>query len=241
MDREGEDIMSITTVIRYQIRPDKLIVWENALTEIATRAEEESDPLSYTCLQVQGGPLGRFYITLDDDSLADAAARQPAPALIARLFEEGEARRIVQETSSAIEAAESIILRDRPELSYSADQESRPLQAAWVTTMVVAPGHRDACEELLRKVAEAIPKTDDVRRFTAYQPMIGDMREMIAVRPVYELAELDQVVPVEELLNQAFGSAEGGLIFRAAMEGVEQLTSELLLMRRDLSRISQSS
>lgn len=233
--------MSITTVVRYQIRPDKLVAWQSALAEIATRAEEKSDPLEYLCLQVQGGPLGAFYVSLAGESMAEAAAREPAPALIARLFDAADAERVLATTTAAIESAESVMLQDRPDLSYPADQESRTMLAGVATTLVVSPGHRDTCEELLRKVAEAIPKIDDVRRFTAYQPLIGNLREFVAFRPIYDLTELDQALPVEQLLNQAFGPAEGGLIFRGAMEGIESLQSELLTPRWDLSRTGGAS
>ena len=37
------------------------------------------------------------------------------------------------------------------------------------------PGHADALEELVRKVAEAIPKVDDPARISTWQSYFGDM------------------------------------------------------------------
>jgi hypothetical protein len=228
--------MAINTVVRYRIRPDRIPVWESALADITKRANEANDAVHYFCAQIQGGELGGYDIVLPGETVAEAASRDPAPALIARLFDSEEAARIMADTSGSILGAESSILRDRPELAYPEDEGRSDLLAAVVTTAIVRPGHREAVEELFRKVAEAIPKTGDARRFSAWQPLIGDMRALYAVRPVHEWSDLDEVGTVDGLLDQAFGAAEGGLIFRAAGEGLESLTSELLLLRPDLSR-----
>ncbi|MBW2695404.1 MAG: hypothetical protein JRE70_02955 [Deltaproteobacteria bacterium] len=229
--------MAINTVVRYRVRPDRIPVWESALGDIAKRAQEESEPIRYFCAQVQGGELGCYDIVLPGESVAEAASRDPAPALIARLFDSKEAMRIMADTSGSILGAESSILRDRPELAYPDDEGRSDLLAAVVTTAIVRPGHREPVEELFRKVAEAIPKTGESRRFTAWQPLIGDLRALYAVRPVRAWSELNEVGPLDDLLNQAFGAAEGGLIFRAAGEGLESLTSELVVLRPELSRL----
>jgi hypothetical protein len=206
------------------------------LAAIAKRADEKNDPTLYGCWQVHGGEQGVYDIVLPSESFSEAASREPAPALIHRLFGDQDGPRIMEQTSGAIESAESMILRDRPELSYPSDHDPSHMIAAVVTQLEMRPGHREACEELVRKVAEAIPKTDDIRRFTAMQPLIGDMRRLYAVRSIFDWKELDTATPIEQLLNQAFGIAEGGLVFRAAGEGLESLTSELLVRRQDLSR-----
>lgn len=227
--------MSILSVVRYQLRPEKSAVWEGAVAKIAKRAGEKKDRLHWGCAQVAGGELGAFQIVIPAESFAEAAGRETPAALIGRLFDAKEAERLVADSSSAITGLSSAILRERPELGYASEETRRQPVAAVVTRMIVRPGHRDACEELLRKIAEAIPKTDDIRRFRVYQPLVGDLRLLAAVRPIFALAELDEATSVEELLHQAFGMAEGGLVFRAGLEGAEALTSELLLMRPDLS------
>jgi hypothetical protein len=231
--------MSINTVVRYRIRPDRIPAWENALADIAKRAHEESDPIRYLCAQVQGGELSSYDIVLPGETVSEAATREPAPALIARLFNSKEAARVMADTSGSILSAQSTILRDRPELGYPDEAGGGEMAAAVVTTAVVRPGHQEAVEELFRKVAEAIPKTGDVRRFSTWQPLIGDMRALHAVRPVRAFADLDQIGPIDELLVQAFGPAEGGLVYRAAGEGLESLTSQLMVLRADLSRVPE--
>ena len=47
---------------------------------------------------------------------------------------------------------------ERPDLSYPAEFEQRAFPAALVTLVRAQPGKQEACEELIRKVAEAIPK-----------------------------------------------------------------------------------
>jgi hypothetical protein len=227
--------MSIVSVLRCQIRPKKLARWEARVGQIAERARERSEPLRWRCAQVVAGELGSFQITVSAGSVAEAAARETPQALVGRLFDADEAESILKDARSAIGSVTSAILSDRPDLSHPGETETEQPVAAIVTRMVVRPGYRDACEELLRKLAEAIAKTDDARRFEVYQPLIGDLRLLAAVRPVFDLAELDRTTSVEELINQAFGIGEGGLVFRAGLEGSESLTSELLLMRPDLS------
>jgi hypothetical protein len=228
--------MSILTVARYHIKPDKIMDFENGLLEVTNRANEAEDPLFWTTAQVVGGPMGAYDLVLPRETMAEAGSAETAPVLVARLFDASRAQEILATLGSAIASVESSIIHDRPELSYPSEREPGQMLAAVVTQAIMRPGHRDAAEELMRKVAEAIPKTGDVRRFTCYQPLIGNLRELAAVRPVYEWSQLDEATPVDELLNQAFGAGEGGLVFRQGMEAFESLQSELARVRRDLSR-----
>jgi hypothetical protein len=228
--------MSITTVARYQIKPDKTLDFESGLLEISNRANEANDPLIWTTAQIVGGELGAYDIVVPHESLSEASSADNPQVLVGRLFDADRAQSLMTTISASIESVNLSIVRDRPELSYPSEAGPGEMIAAVITQAITRPGHRLAAEELMRKVAEAIPKTDDIRRFTCYQPLIGNLRELAAVRPVYDWAELDQATPVEELLNQAFGTSEGGLIFRQGMEAFESLESELARVRRDLSR-----
>ncbi len=42
------------------------------------------------------------------------------------------------------------------------------------------------------------------------------------------------------LLTQAFGSAEGGLIFRGGIEAIEEARREIVVLREDLSNIESA-
>ena len=49
------------------------------------------------------------------------------------------------------------------------------------------------------------------------------------------LGELDNQLPPQELLNQAFGPAEGGLIYRAGLDAIDSIERSILLYREELS------
>jgi hypothetical protein len=170
--------------------------------------------------------------------VAEAAGRDDVPTLLLRLYGEKKGAERLAEASECIAAAESMILRDRPDLSYPADEGTLPT-ALVVTRITVLPGQQDACEELIRKIAEAVPKTDDPRRFTTWQALVGDLRTLGSVRSVAELEELDAALPPAELLEQAFGPAEGGLIYRAGLEAIEDIRAELCVPRPELSHLPQ--
>ncbi len=102
------------------------------------------------------------------------------------------------------------------------------------------PGRREAVEEILRKIAEPIPKVDEPIRITTYQTVIGDALQYWTVRPLDELGDLDEQLTVSDLLEKAFGPAEGGLIFRSGLEAVEQLERSITIYRDELSKVPQS-
>lgn len=68
-----------------------------------------------------------------------------------------------------------------------------------------------------------------------YQTVIGDLSEYLTVRPLNEIGEMDSQRPAQELLNQAFGPAEGGLIYRAGLDAIESVERSILLTRAELS------
>jgi hypothetical protein len=217
---------------------DKQAEWLEQMAETAARAREQDEAIRWNTSQVAGGELGCFYVGLQSESLAEAAGRDDVPALLGRLFGEEKGAKRLAHAAACLASAETMMLRDRPDLSYPAEEGAVPA-ALVVTRITVRPGQQDACEELLRKIAEAVPKTGDPRRFTTWQPLIGDLRTVGSVRSVGHLDELDQVLPPPELLEQAFGPAEGGLIYRAGLEAIEDIRAELCLPRPELSNPPQ--
>ena len=65
--------------------------------------------------------------------------------------------------------------------------------------------------------------------------MVGVLSEYWTVRPLDDLGELDEQLPTAELLNQAFGVAEGGLIYRTGLEAIEEVKRQIVVYRQDLS------
>ena len=59
------------------------------------------------------------------------------------------------------------------------------------------------------------------------------------MRSIFDLAQLDQVLPLPQLLNEAFGAAEGGVIYRRGMEAIEEMRTRLLRVRPELSRCQE--
>ena len=226
--------MPILTVTRYEVRPDAIAAWEEDVQRLSERAREKEDATRWRTSQVAAGRLGAYYVALQSDTVEEAAGRDPAPILFQRLFGEKEGAKMAARAAGCLTQAETQVLRDRPDLSYP-PEEGREAIAFVITRMTVRGGRQDAAEELIRKVAEAVPKAGEDRRFTVLQPLLGDMREIAAVRPIYQLSELDDAAPVSDLLGRAFGASEGGLIFRAGTEALESLQSELALVRPDLS------
>jgi hypothetical protein len=229
--------MSILSVQKYSVRPERLPIWEKGLTQIAERAGEQQHPLSWRTSQVIGGELGTFYISTPGDSVAEVAGRESAAELITGLFGRSQGERLRSELGQSLQSSIASIHRDRAELSYPADQAAEPPAGAVVTTIIVRPGWQEACEELIRYVAEAIPKAGDNRRFTTYQPVIGNLRSLASVRPVFDLEELDEMIAVPELLKRAFGAEQGTQIYRSGTDSIEDIQSELLLMRPEMSRL----
>jgi hypothetical protein len=103
-----------------------------------------------------------------------------------------------------------------------------------MTTITARSGQLEACEELVRRIAEAIPKAGDPARIVTYQTMVGNLSEIRTVRPLGDLAELDAQAQPQELLNQAFGAAEGGVIYRAGLDAIDNVERSILITREEL-------
>jgi hypothetical protein len=227
--------MSILTVLTYTLRTEKLAQWEGAMARIVDAANQANDPMHWVYSQTVGGEANNVVLGFMDEFVAQAASRESAPEFLIRLFGAEEGVHRLAETSECIQSVESMMLRDRPDLSYPADRAELPV--AFVTTQVTfRPERQEECEELIRKIAEAVPKVGEPRNFTIYQPVIGNMRQIGSVRPIFELSQLDEVLPLSQLLSEAFGAAEGGVIYRTGMESIEEMRTRLLRVRPELTR-----
>ena len=94
---------------------------------------------------------------------------------------------------------------------------------------------RDPCEELIRKIAEAIPKVDDPTRFTAWQTLMGDRLTYGVAFPLSRISDLDERLSPAALLEKAFGSSEGSLIYRQGRQAISALQTSISVYREDLS------
>jgi hypothetical protein len=227
--------MPLTNVLSIQIRPERTQKYQEMLRELAEKAVAKRDPGHYTTHQTLLGELGWWHFVSQDDDWRRLSERGTAETVVLRVLGEKDGRRWLQESLECAMAARREVSVDRPDLSYPPD-DVRPIHPAAVVTAVrVRNGGQEAVEELIRKLAEAIPKVGDEARIITYQTLIGDLSQYWTVRPLADLADLDRQTPPPELLNQAFGAGEGGLIYRNGLEAIELARREVVALHRDLS------
>lgn len=226
--------MSLLHVLHHSVRPDQLGTYEEKVRQLAERAVARKEAFHWNSFQTAIGDFGNFYYAAQAESWGALQKRGNAQDLVLRLMGEKEGRRWLAETAACLLSATQTVSLDRPELSYTQDA---PVQApfALVTQVRTRPGEQEAFEEFIRKIAEAIPKVDDRWRLATRQIVIGNLREYRTVRPLQDIAQLDTLLPPEQLLSQAFGAAEGGLIFRNGMAAIEHVERRILALRADLS------
>jgi hypothetical protein len=228
--------MPLTSVLSVTLRPEGLRDYEDLCREIASTAVDSKEEFTWTVHQNAFGELGRLHFVSQADDFATIGARGLPNELVLRLLGEQRGQEVLRGLAECTLSLRNDVSVDRPELSYAPEpMEPGSHPAAVVTALLARPGHQDAVEELLRKVAEAIPKVDDPARMLAMQTVIGELRQYWTVRPMASLADLDGQRTPDVLLNEAFGAAEGGLIFRAGVEALETARREIVIYREDLS------
>jgi hypothetical protein len=228
--------MSLTTVLSISVRPDKISTYEEGVRKLVEKATQQKDAFHWGAYQTIGGDLGWIHFVSECEDWAALGRRDVMPpALALRLFNEKEGRQLVDQLTSCVRAMRQTVSRDRPDLSYAPDRAQPPEPFAVVTLVRAHPGKRDECEEMIRKLAEAIPKVGDPSRMRCYQTLVGDLRTYWTVRPFRQLADLDTWMPPEQILTKAFGSSEGGLVFRAGTEAMERTERSITMLRPELS------
>ncbi len=227
--------MSILTIVSYSVHPERAAIFEEALAQVAERAREVSGALRWSTGQVICGDLGHYEISMRSESVAEAAQRATASAMLGRLFDAREAQRLLGDLSQSIREGRTSMLRDRTDLSYAPELTSQ-LPVAWVILRaLIRRGSHEACEALFTHTAEAIPKVGDPRRFDVWQPVIGNLLEIIAVRPIFELEQLDTIESLSVLLQKSLGKSYGSKIHRNGLAAFDETESTLLAYREDLS------
>lgn len=232
-NREGM-LMSLMTVFSVSIRPGRSGRYEAGVHRVAERAVAEKAPFEWAAHQVMIGPLGTIHYTSECRDWAALATREPVDAMVRRLMGDTVGTQLIEELSECITAERYTVGQERADLSFPPDPHGAMRAFGVVTLLRARPGGEDAIEELIRKVAQAIPAVKDPRRFTAYQTVAGNMRTYWAVVPLDDIAEIDGFVPLPELLQRAFG-AEGALIYRTGMNALETMERQITVLRPELS------
>ena len=227
--------MALTTVLRNRIQPGTLPRYLAAIQRLAEAARKQQEAFHWGAFQIVYGEDGGFAYVSSADTFAVLEKRGGVAELAARVLG-ADAPRFLEEVGACIASTSSTVSLDRPDLSYV----PRPLapgqmNAAAVVRAEVRPGLRESYEELLRKIAEAIPKVGDPAQVIVRQTLIGNVSEYTAIRPLRELAELDAQRTPDQLLTQAFGASEGGLIFRNGGAALERIQRSIAVHRPELS------
>jgi hypothetical protein len=230
--------MSLIAVYSDQVRLEQATRYEELIQEIAQSAVKRKEKWNWTAHQVSFGSVGAFHYVTEAADWTTIQQRGEVEDLIRRVLREKRGDEVLQQLNECLVSTRRTISIDRPDLSYPPDEERQTSPLAMVTRVRTVPGKQEACEEVIRKIAEAIPKVGDGTRLDTFQTLVGDGLQYWTVRPMEDLSELDDRLLVPDLLDKAFGTAEGGLIFRSGREAIESLQREIVRQRDDLSNPS---
>lgn len=227
--------MPLVTVLSVQTRADRRQRYEELVQKLAKAAVSRKEESHWTAYQTAFGRLDTIHFASTGGDFAEISSRGTVVEMVQRVLGSSEAEKFMTEIGDCVVSQENSISVDRPELSYPPAEEASTFPAAVLTVIEASPGRQEACEEVIRKVAEAIPKLDDKARLITYQTVVGNLTQYWTVRPIEDLAELDGQRTPQELLIQAFGPAEGGLIYRSGLDAMTRLERNILVYRPDMS------
>ena len=228
--------MALNSLLSVRVLPSGIVRYTATVQRLAEMARKKKDPFSWGAYETAYGGEPRMHFVSSADTFAALGKRGTVPELIARVLGAADAPRALEELGASIASQQMTISVDRPDLSYvAAPIKAGEPKAAVVTRAVVRPGSRQAYEEMLRKIAEAIPKLGEPAQLITRQTVVGNVAEYAAIRPLRELGEIDAQRTPDQLLTQAFGPDEGGRIFRSGGEAIVEITREIVVYRADLS------
>jgi hypothetical protein len=227
--------MTLVNSDRCRVRLGSLAAFEDALAQLSKAAVKQDYKRPWSAYQTIHGTVGNIsFITLHEN-WKELAKQAPPATLFEDLLGPEQGRALFAETSSCLDEMESVVAADRPELSYQDGQIAQPPAFLQFTQMRARAGAQEECEELIRKIAEAIPKVDDPTRFTAWQTLLGDRLSYGVSFPLSGLGDLDDRLSPADLLEKAFGSSEGSLIYRQGRQAISEIETSVSVYREDLS------
>lgn len=228
--------MALQIVNSVGLRPDRLFQFRECVAELAAAARDSGETWTWTAHQTLFGTSTNLHFASVAGDFAELGERGTVEDLWLRVLGEKRGAAGFIRANECLQTAEQTVSIDRPDLSYEEGLDpADPYPVAVVTVARVRSGRADAAEELIRKIAEAIPKTDDPARILTFQTVVGDMSAYWTVRPLKDLRALDAQKPAPDLLTSAFGASEGGLIWRSGMEAIESGRREIMRSVSELS------
>lgn len=228
--------MALNTVLSVEVQPGAILRYTAQIQQLAEAARKKKEKLTWGAYQTLFGERTQLHFVSSADSFGALEARGSTADLVGRVLGPSEAPRFVTEIGACVAAQRMTVSVDRPDLSYlRGELKPGDARAASVTRIRIRPGAREAFEELLRKLAEAIPKLDEPAQLMTRQVVVGNTAEYLAIRPLRQLADLDVQRTPEQLLTQAFGPGEGGHVFRNGGDAIQEIERELVSIREELS------
>ncbi len=227
--------MPLVSVFTDNIRSDRLGRYQELIAEIASEARKKKEAWRWTAHRVDFGPTARIYYVSNHEDYADLEKQGDPQALFTRVLGPTKGEKHLEEVNECVTSNERALGTPRPELSYPPEpaQEISPITS--LALIRARPGAQHIVEELLLKLAEAIPKAGESASMASFQAVTGDMLGYWLVRPLNRLADLDKQTVGRDLLIKAFGQSEGDRIFRSGLEGIDQLQREITSYKEDLS------
>lgn len=227
--------MSLVSIFTDDVRQDKLNDYEELIAELARGARDQDEGWRWTAHQTAFGPLSRIrYVSWHED-YADLERQGDPLALFTRVLGEKKGRNLLEDVNECLTSNERALNQHRTDLSYPQERSTAIAPVVSVAMLRPRPGGQAAVEELLRQMAEAIPKTGEQAQIRCYQTLTGEMFNYVIVRPLERLADLDQQSVARDLLVKAYGQQEGERIFQAGIEATLETQREILAYREDLS------
>jgi hypothetical protein len=228
--------MALNSVLSVEVQPGAIFRYTTHIQKLADAARKKREKFTWGAFQTLFGERTQLHFVSAVESFAALEARGSTLDLVGRVLGASEAPRFLSEVGECTAAQRLTLSIDRPDLSYvRGEWQPGEARAASVSRIRIRPGAREAFEELLRKLSEAIPKVDDPAQLIARQVVVGNNAEYQAIRPLRSLADLDAQRTPDQLLTQAFGAGEGGLIFRNGGDAIVEIERELVGLREELS------
>ena len=228
--------MALNTVLSVEVQPGAIFRYTKHIQQLADAARKKREKFTWGAYQTLFGERMQLHFVSSAETFAALEARGTTLDLVGRVLGASEAPRYLSELGDCVRAQRMTVSVDRPDLSYvRGELQPGDARAASVSRIRIRPGAREAFEELLRKVSEAIPKLDDPAQLITRQVVVGNNAEYLAIRPLRALADLDAQRTPDQLLTQAFGPGEGGLIFRNGGDAIVEIEREVVSLQEELS------
>jgi hypothetical protein len=227
--------MPLISVFTDQIRMDRLNRYQERIGELAAEARKKKEAWHWAAHQVGFGDRAKMYYVSRHEDYADVEKHGDPQALFRRVLGDKKGEKQLEEVSESLVSSERALGVPRPDLSYPKQPTEGIAPISSLVVVRARPGRQHAIEEMLFKIAEAIPKTGESAHIASYQAVTGDMLVYWVARALDRLADLDRQSIGRDLLSKAYGEPEGERLYHSGLENAEQLIREINFYREDLS------